>query len=376
VAEFNVGNIAAGNYFTEPLFLDDGFILTAPETPVSAQLIESLSSWGYSFVNSEGEQQEFYSGGGAKKRKSALLINSDDKVIAAEGYFNDLLSYTAAVFSKAGSTNRISYQEIAEKMRELVERLKVDRRYLLQVQQEAKPQNGKYLITHTVRSTIIAVTTGLQLKLPAHRLIELGVAAFVHEIGMTKIPSAIVEMDREPSPKEQEMLAHHPKLGYEMLKNNNFPMVISIVAMEHHEQANGEGYPRKLSGEKISRYAKIVSAACSFESVTAQRAHKTADGFEGIMSLLRNAGKSYDDEVIKAIVQSLSIYPIGTYVLLSNNQKAQVVDAGFDPRFPVVRIVGVSNADGNSPVVETTPTTLYILRPLTKEENADGTSPA
>jgi HD-GYP domain-containing protein (c-di-GMP phosphodiesterase class II) len=187
---------------------------------------------------------------------------------------------------------------------------------------------------------------------------------------MIKLPPHIFESKGDLSTQDKEILNRHPEFGYVLLKENDFPIGISVVAMEHHERENGTGYPRKLSREKINLYSKIVSAVCSFEAITANRPYKKArDGFEGIIALLKDQGQGYDDSVIKALVQALSVYPIGTYVLLSNNQKARVVDANpLSPRFPIVQIVEITGVDGKNPVIETSPGGLHIVRTLTKEE--------
>jgi HD-GYP domain-containing protein (c-di-GMP phosphodiesterase class II) len=371
--DFAIKNIVAGNYFTESLYLDDGFILTVPETPAGDSLIKLLGKWEYTSVKTAGTQQDFYASDDKAKRKvSASLVNDGSKLAAAETFFNGFLSYTMNVFAKAARDGKLPYYEIAEKVREVAEELKVNRRYLLQIQQETKPPAAGHLGSHAVRSTILSIAVGMQLKLPSHRLIELGIAAFVHEIGMVKIPAHIHESTGDLSAKDKEILSRHPALGYELLKENNFPMGISIVAMEHHERENGAGYPRRLSGQQINLYSKIVAVVCSFEAMTANRPYKDAqDGFNGIFDLLKNHGRAYDDTVIKALVQTLSVFPIGSYVLLSNNQKAQVVDTNqLSPRYPIVQIVDVTGADGKNPVVETSPGGLYIVRSLTRDELA------
>jgi HD-GYP domain-containing protein (c-di-GMP phosphodiesterase class II) len=369
--DFDVKSIVAGNYFTEPLYLDEGFILTVPEIPAGQPLLDLLNKWEFATVKTGGTQQGFYTSSDKTTRKAAAsYVNDGGKLVAAEAFYNGLLSYTKSAFSKASQSGKISYQEIAERVREAVEELKINRRFLLQIQQEPKSQTGGYLESHAVRSMIISIVVGMQLKLPSHRLIELGIAALVHEIGMIKLPPHISESKGDLSAKDKEILNRHPVFGYELLKENNFPIGISIVAMEHHERENGIGYPRKLSGEKINLYSKIVSAVCTFEAITANRPYKEArDGFEGIIALLKNQGQGYNDSVIKALVQALSVYPIGTYVLLSNNQRARVVDANpLSPRFPIVQIVEVTGVDGKNPVVETSPGGLHIVRTLTKEE--------
>jgi HD-GYP domain-containing protein (c-di-GMP phosphodiesterase class II) len=156
------------------------------------------------------------------------------------------------------------------------------------------------------------------------------------------------------------------------LKSFDFPLTVTLAALEHHERENGSGYPRKLPGERISLYAKIIAVACSYEALSAQRPHKEAkDGYTGMLELLKNEGKQYDDTVVRALVYSLSIYPIGLYVLLSNGKKGQVVDVNPEnPRFPIVQIFGELNPDGKNKVVETTQGGLQIVRPLTKDETS------
>jgi hypothetical protein len=369
--DFEIKDIEAGKYFTEPLYLDDGFILTVPEIPIGQHLLDSLNKWEFALVKTCGIQQDFYVGGDSSKRKaSASYINDGNKLIAAEAFFNGLLAYTRNVFAKAGQTGKLPYHEITEKVREVVEELKVSRRFLLQVQQDTKLHPAAYLELHAVRSMILSIVVGMQLKLPSHRLIELGIAALVHEIGMIKLPTHLYESKGGLSEKDKETLGLHSALGYELLKENNFPIGISVVAMEHHERENGIGYPRKLIGEQISLYSKIISVVCSYEAITANRPYKEAlDGYEGIIALLKNQGQGYDGSVIKAFVLALSVYPIGTYVLLSNNQKARVIDTNpLSPRFPVVQIVEIIGADGKNPVTETSPGGLHIIRTLTKEE--------
>ena len=88
-----------------------------------------------------------------------------------------------------------------------------------------------------------------------------------------------------------------------------------------------------------------------------------------MVELLKNEGKQYNDTIIKALVLSLSIYPIGLYVLLSDGKKGQVVDVNPEnPRFPVVQVFGEINPDGKIKTVETSADTLTILRPLTRAE--------
>jgi HD-GYP domain-containing protein (c-di-GMP phosphodiesterase class II) len=155
-----------------------------------------------------------------------------------------------------------------------------------------------------------------------------------------------------------------------MLKAFDVPVEISVAALEHHERENGSGYPRRLGSDKISLYSKIIAVACSYDALVSRRPYKEAkDGHAGIIELLKNEGKGYNDIVVRALVLSLSIYPIGLYVLLSTGKKGQVVDINPDnPRYPVVEIFGELSPDGKNKVSKTSPEGLFIMRPLSRAE--------
>lgn len=86
---------------------------------------------------------------------------------------------------------------------------------------------------------------------------------------------------------------------------------------------------------------------------------------------MKNQGKQYDETIIRALLFSVSLYPIGLYVVLSNNKIGQVVDVNPEnPKFPIVQLYKELKPDGKPKVVETSEYGLSIARPLTKEEGA------
>ncbi|MDX9956876.1 MAG: hypothetical protein RBT68_00415 [Spirochaetia bacterium] len=133
---------------------------------------------------------------------------------------------------------------------------------------------------------------------------------------------------------------------------------------------NGTGYPRALGGDKISLYARIIAVACSYDAVTSSRPYREArEGYAGMVDILKNDGKQYDDLVIKALVYSLSLYPIGSYVLLTNAKIGQVIDVNTDnPRYPVVLILGSRTPDGKETIIQTSENGVRILRPISRED--------
>ncbi|MDR0554023.1 MAG: HD-GYP domain-containing protein [Treponema sp.] len=376
MGSFKVKEIPDNYYFTKPVFLDTGFFIASPEMPFTGELKRVLLDWEFTEVFSEGEPQEEYrsnenEGGGDAGINEEVSLNERQKLEKAEEFYHSFLDFAEFIYIHISLKVDFTFQETADRIKELCQIVKDDRRFLLRVLKNHEPSDYKnYLAVHGVKSAIISVIIGAYLKLPTHRLIELGTAALLHEAGMIKVPSNIYSSNRPLSPDERKVMLNHPIESYILLRDHDFPLPVSIAALEHHERENGEGYPRKLSGNKISLYAKIIAVACSYEALTANRPYREAkDGYNSMLDLLKNTGKQYDDTVIRALVYSLSIYPIGLYVLLSNGKKGQVVDVNPEnPRFPVVQILGEISPSGTIKTLETSSSEISIVRPLRREE--------
>ncbi|MDR0410161.1 MAG: HD-GYP domain-containing protein [Spirochaetaceae bacterium] len=366
---FDINLIPAGHFFSKPVYIDDEFVLVSQEMEFTVELKKILIEWRFDSVKSNGEPQEMYREDDSdSKNREKLFRNDSVKLAEAKMYYLNFRQFARDVFVRAANKNNINYDTIGEKMREVCDKVKTDRRFLLQVQKDIRADNDEdFLAVHAVKSTIVSIVIGIYLKLPAHRLIELGVAALLHEIGMVKLPSRITQSKTELSSKDRATLMLHPSIGFEMLKSFGFSMAVCAAALEHHERENGSGYPHKLTGDKTGLYGKIVAVACSYEAITSKRPHKDArGGYEGVTDLLRNKGNCYDDAIVRALVFSLSIYPIGEPVMLSNGVKGTVVDINpSDPRYPVVQLLDENRSDGQVRIIETRSSGIHITGPLT-----------
>jgi HD-GYP domain-containing protein (c-di-GMP phosphodiesterase class II) len=376
IKNFPVKDIPPDSFFSQVVYLDNQFVLAAPEMPFTQEMIRALQEWEFYEVFSAGEPREDYTiapeeaEAGDELNETAFLSDSD-KIKKAEEFYSAFQKYVENLFTQVAIKNELEFKAVAEKIKAACEVIREDRRFLLRVQKNTlSDPSDNYLASHAVKTTIISIIIGSYLKLPNHRLIELGVAALLHEIGMIKLPPQIYLSKRALQPQERKAILTHPVLGFNLLKSFDFPLTVNLAALEHHERENGSGYPQKLTSEKISLYAKIIAVACSYEALSSQRPHKEAkDGYTGMLELLKNEGKQYDDTVVRALVFSLSIYPIGLYVLLSSGKKGQVVDVNPEnPRYPIVQIFGELTPDGKNKIIETSQAGISIVRPLSREE--------
>jgi len=166
---------------------------------------------------------------------------------------------------------------------------------------------------------------------------------------------------------EKKLLYVHPIHANRTLKALNFPLSICEAVLQHHELEDGSGFPQQLKGNAIDLYGKILVVAGFYEAFSTENDDGIKCSHSGIVQVLKNSG-SFDMSVIRALVNSISIYPVGIYVLLSNGKRGQVTDIDQEnPRFPFVKIFGKQSPNEYAKTSDE----LFIVRPLTSEEVED-----
>jgi len=292
------------------------------------------------------------------------------KIHEAEEFYVSFLQYTQSVFADIVNIGVLNIDFIAKKIKILWDEVQHNCRFLLYAHTCIEPVSGEdYLISHSVRSTVIAIIIGKYLKLPNHRLMELGIAALLHDIGMLKLSPETYLKRSDLKEWEKNLIYTHPMHGYIMLQPLKCPPAVSLAVLEHHEQENGLGYPNKLKGESISLYGKIIAVASSYEALTAKRLYKKAkDNHTGIVELLKNEKNQYNRHVVKALIDTLSIYPIGMFVLLSNGKQGRVFEINpSNQHYPAVQLLEHEDKKEGT-VIWTSDKGIYIARPLTDDE--------
>lgn len=179
-----------------------------------------------------------------------------------------------------------------------------------------------YTAEHSLRVSIMAVALGRELELMEKELEDLGVAAMLHDVGKVNIPLEVLNKEGSLSREEYDLIKTHPDKGKQLLMSkSDVPPVAVDVAYSHHEHINGKGYPRGVSADKIPYFAKIVSVVDAFDAITSDRVY--SDGrstLEGLRILYDCRGQQFDEEIVRAFVRLVGIYPPGHIVDLTNGE--------------------------------------------------------
>lgn len=407
---FNVSDLQEKNYFSEEVNLDKNFLLLTNILPVTKELLALLKEWKFTTIYTEGvitsapaainfktetpssntaasntlspadfpidaDGKPSYISSNLKNALDKLnKTDTDDeteKLKSVENAYNEFLTYTNTIYTRFATHKELNINTISETIRELCFFVKENKQYVLRINTAVETNDKSFLIHHSLRSTILAIVIGLHLKFDNSKLLELGIACILHEIGMIRLPPQLYITNRILKPNEKKILFTHPALSYNILKNYSFPLNICLGVLEHHEKENGKGYPRKITAKQISNYAKIISVACSYEAITAKRTYKDSKtNHDAIVELLKNENKQYDDSVIKSLLFSLSLYPVGSFVFLSNGKLGQVTDVNpEDPKNPIIQIISFQNREPEK--IFTSENGLRVMRALSKEEARD-----
>jgi len=134
-----------------------------------------------------------------------------------------------------------------------------------------------YTYTHSVNVGVFSVLLARELFRGsfAHDMHELGAGFFLHDIGKVRIDNAIINKPGKLSDDERKIIRTHPEEGYKILsESNQLTEECRHIVLEHHERADGEGYPRGLKGNDIHIYGRICSIADVYDALTADRSYK------------------------------------------------------------------------------------------------------
>lgn len=197
-----------------------------------------------------------------------------------------------------------------------------------------------YLYEHMANTTIMSIEVGLGLGYDKSQLNELGLAAFLHDIGMIKV-GKLETLERRLSEEEYSQIKKHPLYGVDILsKIKDIPEPVIYVAKEEHERQNGSGYPDGIKNEEISEYGRIVAIVDVYEALTHNRAYRKRFSPHEAVKELIGKNSLFDQSILKVLIKKVGVYPISSLVELNSNEIGIVTmnNEGF-PLRPVLQVL-------------------------------------
>ena len=185
-----------------------------------------------------------------------------------------------------------------------------------------------YTYMHSIAVCALMIALARKLGLDESATREAGLAGMLHDLGKMMIPLAILNKPGSLTKEEFECIKTHPGEGHRMLSaGTGVSDIVLDVCLHHHEKTDGSGYPERLTGDRISLYAKMGAVCDVYDAITSDRPYKK--GWDPSVALQKMAEWKkghFDDMVFGAFVKSVGIYPVGSLVRMQSGRIGVIVE--------------------------------------------------
>lgn len=192
------------------------------------------------------------------------------------------------------------------------------------------PYSGDYPARHSMHVSMLAITIGTRLKLDRPTLKELAMGCLIHDAGMLMIDPAIARLQRRLRPTEFLEITKHPVRVFDkMLNLDEVPRRSAYIAYQIHERSDGSGYPRRRKQVQIHFLSQVAAVADTYVALVTPRPHR--QGILPHMALQTVLRASQSGQLSRpaaaALLQTLSAYPLGSYIQLNDGRVGTVIRA-------------------------------------------------
>ncbi|MDO7908482.1 HD-GYP domain-containing protein [Paenibacillus sp. JX-17] len=187
-------------------------------------------------------------------------------------------------------------------------------------------KRDEYTYKHSLQVGVLSYYIALWMGYSQEEAYVIGKAGYMHDIGKSMIPPAILNKPGKLTPDEYEEMKRHAQLGYDIILNSTNDEISALVALQHHEREDGKGYPHGLVKEQIHPYARIVAVADVYSAMSSNRVYQNK---QELLSVLRELYQlsfgQLNAEVTQAFIRHMLPNFIGKRVLLTNGESGVII---------------------------------------------------
>lgn len=311
----SVYDLVEGMRLGETLVDSTGTVLLAKGRKLSRINIESIKQRGY----------------------ACLII--DDKESEGIRLVRPLESQTEVAIIKALKT--MDVERIQQEAKNIVSQIVEGNMFLADM--ESIKTYDDYTYQHSLSVGTLSAIVGLAAGFSIPDAEKLTCAGLLHDLGKTQISSDIINAPRRLTESEYEEIRKHSEYGYNLLKDDiEIPASIRVAIYQHHENEDGTGYPRRVKGDKIHKYAKIIHCCDVFDALTSKRTYREPiPRKEAIDYLKDHTCDQFSKLYTMVFSQCVCPYPTGTTLKFTDGSIAVVVsNSSGNLDNPVIRIIG------------------------------------
>jgi HD-GYP domain-containing protein (c-di-GMP phosphodiesterase class II) len=209
-----------------------------------------------------------------------------------------------------------------------------------------------YLPDHAVSVAVLSLAIATHMQLSKDMVQQVILGALIFDVGMLMVPKRIRQSSGTLTDADRQRVRTHPIFSVTMMEQiTGLTPIPRLIGYQHHERLNGSGYPQATMQNSVSDFARIIAVADVFAASTNPRIYKSAKlPYNAMEELVFMAHKGQlDTRAVKAMLTAIGLFPVGSFVALSNGDSAQII--GANPTRidrPLIRILQAGEPSGPS----------------------------
>ena len=213
---------------------------------------------------------------------------------------------------------------------------------------------GDRASAHAVNVTLISMLMGKSFGFSESDMLDVGMGALLHDMGKVDLPARVRHREDHFSASEAKFYEEHVTHGVSHALRMGLSPGATLVIAQHHEHADGSGFPLKLGSERMTPASCIVALVNRYDNLCNPHVSAKALTPHEALSLLFAQGKNrFDSAILNAFIKMMGVYPPGSLVQLTDDRYGMVVSVNSSrPLKPRVSIFDPAIPDDEALVVD------------------------
>ncbi len=319
-------HIRDGMILARPVYTGAGVVLLKSGTKLEASHIKHIIRLNIKHVYIEDEISE---------NIDLNVVVRDELVAETREFMSDTIESLSKGFAHI---DRKVFESVKAILMEIISSKEV----LINLQ-TIKDKDDK-LYSHSVNVAIISALLGKKMGYNMKKLRHLALGALLHDVGKGFIDVKYHNYEEGFSSDEFAVFRSHVKFGYAIIKDLTDGSVLSAnIALSHHENYDGSGFPFNKAGKDIHEFVRIVSVADEYDNC--RHEYSELSNQEVIDMIITKAYTRLDPDIIKVFISTIAPYPVGVGVELSNGEIGLVEKLNPSiPSRPIIRIIDMTSS--------------------------------
>ena len=280
----------------------------------------------------------------AAKQRKALLASQQASLMVCERQFGQATQDFKHLSEVVHAQPKVAQETAVKLVQGMLDGILQEEETAIRLLAE---KAGEKTALHSVNVTIISLLLGKALDLPKDDMLELGIGALLHDVGKMELPDRLRWHDDLSNMAERQLYQSHVAHGVNMARKMHLSPSATLLIAQHHEFADGSGYPSQISGDKMTSLSRIISLVNRFDNLcNPSNVAMAVTPHEALSQLFTKNKSQSDTHTLTAFIKMMGIYPPGSVVQLSDERYAMVVSVNsarpikprviiHDPQVPI-----------------------------------------